>query len=115
MSSIAAKEVAKEVLETIGRGERPNLQKILKNKGYSSATARGGAKQVVESKSFQEVINPVVQSMILERDAAILRMKKVRNKAKYRDLTDATDKLTKNIQLLNGGKTSNDGVQLSWE
>lgn len=112
MGSIAAKAVAEEVLATIGRGEKPVLEKIAVQKGYSPKTARGNVKQIVETKSYQETIgnSPFVQAMIKERDEVIKRMQKTRGKAKYRDLTDALDKLTKNVQLLTGGKTENVGL-----
>lgn len=108
MSSIAAKQVAEEVLGTLGRGEMPNITKIAIKKGYTPKTANSGAVQA--TKTYQEAITPFVQAMIEERDAVIKRMKATRGKAKYRDLTDGIDKLTKNIQLLTGGKTENVGL-----
>jgi dihydroneopterin aldolase len=114
MSSIAAKEVAKEVLENLGKGKRPNLGKIARKKGYKDNTA-DNPKNITETQSYKDVINPVVKALEIERRAVIERLKKTRSKAKYRDLIDGLDKITKNIQLLNGGKTSNDGIQISWE
>ncbi len=86
----------------------------LRKAGYSSNTART-PKKMTNTKSYQDEINPVVKAMEAEREAIIKRLPKVRNAAKYRDLTDGLDKMTKNIQLLNGGKTSNEGLQISWE
>lgn len=114
MASIAAKEVAREVLETVGRGEMPILGKIIKKKGYAKHTA-DSPKQVTNTESYQSIIRPVVEAMEKERLAILARLPKVRSKAKYRDLIDGADKMTKNIQLLNGGKTSNEGMQISWE
>lgn len=114
MASIAAKNVAREVLETVRRGKRPVLGKIIRKHGYAKTTSTVPT-QVTNTKSYQEGIAPIVEAMMNERDEVIKRMKKIRNKAKYRDMTDALDKLTKNIQLLTGGKTDNSGMKISWE
>lgn len=50
---------------------------------------------------------PLVERLENERNAIIARLEKVRSKAKYRDLIDGLDKITKNIQLLTGGSTDN--------
>lgn len=115
MSSIAAKEVAKEVLETIGKGEKPNLGKIALKKGYTKASAKN-PQQITDTKSYKEIVDPVIKKMMMERERLLDAMsKKMLSKEKYRDMTDGFDKLTKNIQLLNGGKTSNDGIEISWQ
>lgn len=114
MGSLAAKEVAKEVLETIGKGKKPNLGKIARKKGYADNTA-DNPKLITETQSYQEVISPVVQALIDERDAVIKRLKKTRNKAKYRDLIDGLDKITKNIQLLTGGETERAKLNISFD
>ncbi len=105
MASVAAREVALEVLETIGRGKRPNLSEIAIKKGYSPTTAKAGL--VKKTLTYQRELAPLVASLELERDQIIKRMRRIRNQAKYRDLVDAFDKITKNIQLLTGGATSN--------
>lgn len=106
MASIDAKNVAKEVLETVGRGKKVILGKIIKRHGYAKNTA-DSPKQVTNTKSYKDIINPVVKAMERERDAILTRLPKIRNKAKYRDLVDGVDKLTKNIQLLSGRATTN--------
>lgn len=103
--SKAAIAVANEVLATLGNNQIPNIEKIVKGKGYSKNTARAGIVQ--KTKSYQSVIQPFVQKLIEERERAIDAMRGKISKAKYRDLTDAIDKLTKNVQLLTGGATSN--------
>lgn len=113
MGSIAARQVAEKVLETIGRGEKPSVRKIAPKFGYSETTADSG--QIQQTKTYQKTIAPVIKQLEIERNRAIKAMKGKISKAKYRDLVDSTDKLTKNIQLLNGGKTSNEGMVISWE
>lgn len=113
MASEAAKAVAREVLETVGKGQKPNISKIGPKHGYSKKSASQG--RIVQTKSYKEAIRPVIEQLEIERDRAIKMMKGKISKAKYRDLVDSADKLTKNIQLLNGGKTSSDEVKISWE
>lgn len=115
MASIAAKEVAKEVLENLGNGKKPNLGKIARKKGYADNTA-DNPKNITETESYKEVITPIVEAMERERARIISELSnKDLTKEKFRDLIDGLDKITKNVQLLNGGKTSNDGIQISWE
>ena len=106
MASIAAQEVGKEVLETVRRGKRPVLGEIIKKKGYALTTSTVPT-QVTRTKSYQQVVSPLVMQLEKERQAILDRLPKVRNKAKYRDLTDGLDKVTKTIQLLTGGATEN--------
>ena len=110
MGSLAAENVAKEVLESVGKGKRPVLRKIIKKNGYAQNTA-DSPKQVTETKSYQRIISPLVQQLEDERQAILKRMPEVRDKAKYRDLSDALDKTTKVLQLLTGGATENIAVK----
>ena len=109
MTSLAAEQVAKEVLGTIGKGEIPNITKIAIKKGYTPKTANSG--QVQKTKTYQSAIRPVVEMLEAERLAILERLPHVRDKAKYRDLTDGLDKITKTHQLLTGGATENIAVK----
>lgn len=115
MGSIAAREVAKEVLENLGKGKKISLRKIAVKKGYKQNTA-DNPKNITETKSYQDVISPIVKAMELQRQRALeaIGSRKL-TKDKTRDLVDLIDKLTKNIQLLTGGKTDNTGMQITWE
>lgn len=114
MTSIPAQEVAKEVIKSLGKSRKPVLRKIAVEKGYSQHTA-DTPKNITDTNSYKEIMNPVIEAFEKERQAIIERLPKVRNQAKYNHLVEGLDKLTKNIQLLNGGKTSNEGIQISWE
>lgn len=105
MASVAAKAVAQEVVETLGQGKIPNVTKIAERKGYSPRSARSGAIQ--KTKSYQAELKPLVERLEEERDAIVKALKSKRGKAKYRDLIDGLDKITKNLQLLTGGSTAN--------
>jgi hypothetical protein len=113
MASENAKAVAREVIETVRKGKKVNKGAIIRKHGYAKSVSVMPQK-VTETKSYKEEIAPIVLAMEQERDAAIKAMKKKRSKAKYRDMVDAVDKLTKNIQLLTGGKTSNDELVMRW-
>src|SRR3990167_2552773 len=104
MSSENAKNVAEDVIECMDNGDKIVFKEIMESRGYTKATAKN-PKNVKETKSYQLVIKPVISQMEEERQAVINRLKTTRNKAKYRDLMDALDKLTKNIQLLSGVPT----------
>lgn len=85
-------------------GNGGNKAEALRDAKYSPSVVDNPSK-VFDSPAVIPIMDSVVQAMIEERDAVLKLMKKKRGKAKYRDLTDGVDKLTKNIQLLNGGPT----------
>lgn len=103
MTSENAKAVALEVSETIRKGEKVVLGKIIR-KRYSQSTSES-PQIVTTTKSYQAVMKPIVEQLEAEREAIIARLRVTRNKAKYRDLIDGLDKTTKNIQLLSGEPT----------
>lgn len=105
MASVAAKEVAREVVGMVGKGKRPNITKIAISKGYSPKSANAG--KVQATKTYKAELAPLVTRLEQERDAIVEALKKKRGKAKYRDLIDGLDKVTKNLQLLTGKATAN--------
>lgn len=110
--SLNAQAVAKEIIATVGKGGKVNKGKIIKKHGYTDSMSRHPEK-ILETLSAKEIIDPFVGKMVRERDAAINAMTKKRGKANYRDLVDAADKLTKNIQLLSGRETENKSFNIS--
>lgn len=113
MASISAQEVAKEVIEKVRNGERPNLGDIIESKGYSKSTSTIPAK-VTRTKSYQAVMFPVVKALELERQRIIKALaNKDLEKERYKDLIDGLDKVTKNHQLLSGGATDRIVIPIS--
>lgn len=108
--SNSARAVAHEVIERVRKGKKVSVRAIAIRRGYSPSSA--SSNKVQNTKSYQEVIQPVIAQMERERQRAIDLMPKASKKAKYRDLVDATDKLTKNIQLLHGRSTSNVAISM---
>ncbi len=110
MSSISAQNVANDVLQTIRKNQKVKLGKIIVKNGYSEVTSKSPT-VVTKTKSYQKVVRPLVEQLERERQAIMDRLPKVRGKAKYRDLMDGLDKITKTHQLLTGGATENVAVQ----
>ena len=107
------KKLIKLITENLGNDEgTKSMYELMLAAGYSEESARQQSNTLA---GIREELQPIVQEMMEHRNAVIAHMKKSINKAKYRDLTDALDKLTKNIQLLSGGKTANDQIKITWD
>lgn len=114
MSSIAAKEVGKEVLETIRKGKRPILGKIIRKKGYALTTSTVPS-LVTETKSYKEITKPVLERYLKEEQRLLeAAEKKNLNKEQYRVIIDSLDKVRKQIQLLAGRRTGNETIVFNW-
>lgn len=105
-----ARAVAKEVIKKVRKGEKINMQEIQKKHGYSAKSAK--SMKVKETKTFKTEIKEIVKAMERERARAIELLRARSNKAKYRDLVDGLDKLTKNIQLLTGKETERNTLNI---
>ena len=112
MASENAKAIAEEVLGNLGKCEKVSVLKIAVKRGMKKKYANSG--QIQKTKTYRETIEknkkPILEQLFEERNRAIKALKGKISKAKYRDLTDAIDKLTKNIQLLSGKPTENLGI-----
>ena len=111
MGSIDAQNVAKEVLETLGKDKKVVLGKIIKKNGYKQNTA-DNPMNVTNTKSYQGVIQPVIkrwEEIRLKLTRELER--KDLTKESMRDITDTLDKINKNIQLLSGGATENINIK----
>lgn len=106
------KKLVKLITENLGsEGPAKTLERLMLDAGYSPESARQQSNILA---GIREELQPIVQEMMDHRTEVIAQMKSKINKAKYRDLTDALDKLTKNIQLLSGGKTASEEIRISW-
>lgn len=95
------------------KGETESLGKLMLKAGYSEASAHN-PKLIIESEAIQEALNPVVEDMEKERDRILRSIKtKDLSEERYKDLVDSIDKLTKNIQLLSGGDTDRQSVNIN--
>lgn len=87
---------------------------ILKALDYSPTCVHSPEK-VFQTQAAQEELKPIVDQMKAEREEVMKQAQQVRSGAKYRDLMDAMDKLTKNIQLLSGEDTEKATMTLTWD
>lgn len=108
MANIRQQKAIKELVEKGG-----SVGSAMRKAGYSPKTAKN-PKKLTETKAFKETVLPIVEALEKERDRAIKLMAKKIGKAGYRDLVDAADKITKNIQLLSGKETGKESVTFTW-
>ena len=87
------------------------MGKAMRKANYSKAYSKHPEK-LKRTKQFKEATQSIVKQLKKERQRAIARLSKTINKAKYRDLNDGIDKLTKNIQLLSGKSTAINKVEI---
>lgn len=112
MGSINAKNVAKDVSETIRKGKKVILGDIIKKNGYSESTSES-PQRVTETNSYKEEIKPIVSRWEQERDRLTSELeKRDLSKERYETVIKSIDIVTKNIQLLSGGKTENVGLDI---
>jgi len=113
MASENAKNVAHKVLESMGKGEKINLGKIIRSEGYSDNTA-DSPKQVTDTKSYKETINPFLEQLEAERNRILMEISiKDLDKERHTDLVRSLDTITKNVQLLSGKETERSGVSIN--
>ncbi len=110
MVTTKQKKAVQRIIENHG-----NVSKAMREAGYTDATAKNPS-NLTESKGFKKASDPFVQQMIAERQRLIDSLKTEElNEIRYKDKTDALDKLTKNIQLLSGEETDKVGHSVKVE
>lgn len=102
--TILQKRLANELILAIKNKDRVTMQALLEKVGYSKEVARAKPGEIIQSEGVQKELDPFIKILVAERNRAVGMMRRKISKAKYRDLVDAVDKLTKNIQLLSGGR-----------
>jgi len=109
MASEAAKQVAQEVILTVGNGSIPNKEKIQLKHGYSKVSARKG--KAIQTKTYKKELQPYVIRLEAFREKILTELEgKDLTKVRFKELNDALNKNTHDIQLLSGGSTENIGV-----
>lgn len=81
-----------------------SMYKMMLEAGYSEASAKQST-IFISGAGMQKELTPIVDELKRQRRKAIKRMAETVKNASYRDVNDAIDKLTKNIQLLGGKPT----------
>ena len=91
------------------------LGALLKEAGYTKATAKN-AYLIFNSKTIKEGIKDFISSLDDKRKQAITHITEPKlKKAPARELAYVVDVLTKNHQLLSGGKTESNEMVVKWE
>ncbi len=103
--------VARDVVETVQKGEKVVMSKILRRHGYSESTAASPV-QVTSRPAYKEEIRTYTEQLEQHRQNVLTAMmNKDLDTEQYRTLSDAQTKLTHDVQLLSGGKTENVGLE----
>lgn len=107
MASLNAQKVALKVSETIRKGKRVHLGKIIRENGYSLETSLSPT-LVTRTKSYKAIMKPLEEKLKYEIDRIANELSnKDLSKERYDTLATALDKLNKNYQLITGGATEN--------
>ncbi len=102
----------KRLVQNIGKAR--TKQELLEAAGYTKSYARAG--QIQHTEGYKKVMATIIEQLEQERQRIIDALKvKDLDKEKHRDLVDAMDKITKNIQLLSGGATERQSLTLSFD
>ena len=110
MTSLAAKAVAEEVIETIRKGKKPSVRQIAPKHGYTLETADSG--QIQQTQSFRSVIDPFVDRLKVHREKILVAMEsKDLTKEQYKVLSESMGKVNHDLQLFTGGATENIAVK----
>lgn len=106
------RKLVKLISENVGLRKPKTMMEILREAGYSESVARQQSSILV---GVREDLDPIVDELEKHRVEVVKRMRKEFSKARYRDLTDSLDKVTKNIQLLSGKATDrSENKVVSW-
>jgi len=113
MATLKQQRVVDILSESVRMNEFKSKGEILEKAQYADSSTKK-PKRILESKGVQEELQPIINEMIEHREEILKQMKTKINKAHYNQLSDAFDKMTKNIQLLSGGSTEN-VININWE
>lgn len=90
-------------------GKRKTLKELMLEAGYSESSATNP--QLIITEEMQSKISPVIDKMENIRTRALDRITDDKlDSASARDNASIADVMTKNTQLLSGGKTENIGI-----
>ena len=105
MASENAKAVAEDVLKKLNNSKKVVFKEIMEKRGYAEATIKN-PKNVTETKSFQEVVSPIVDRMKGIRDKIVAEMEiKDTSQERLSDLSTILKNINHDIQLLSGDPT----------
>ncbi len=103
-TSYAAQAVAKDVMDALRNGQKPNLQEIQLRHGYTKASAVTMA--ATKTQTYKRTMKPFLEQL-KEKQSEVLNYltPEKLNKATARDVVYCADLMTKNTQLLENKPT----------
>lgn len=110
MAKIRTEKQKKLVLlisENLGLAKPKTMMQMMLEAGYEESVARQQSSILV---GIREDLDPIVQRLIEHRERVMDQLTKKLSQAKYHNLVDAMDKLTKAIQLLSGKATEHTAI-----
>lgn len=111
-SSLRAQQVAKDVQKAILSGKIPAMGEIVEKRGYSKSTVIN-PKRVTKTTSYQEEMYNFAKELEKQRDRFLKEIAtRDLSGEELKVVTEALDKLNKNLQLATGGNTENIGISL---
>jgi hypothetical protein len=96
------RKLVKLLSENLGLKKPKTMLQMMLEAGYEESTAHQQTSILV---GIREELDPIVKKLIAHRERILTQLAKKLPQAKYRDLVDGLDKVTKNIQLLSGKPT----------
>lgn len=103
-NSMAARLVARDIINEVVNGRIPNKEQIQLKRGYAPTSARHG--KAVQTASYKDEINTFLAKLTKhQNDVLTAMMNKNLKKEKYKTLSDSLAKITHDTQLLSGGET----------
>ncbi len=104
--SYNALKVANEVKSKFLKGEKINLTDIQVRNGYTLSSAK--AHKAVKTKTYQQVLVPVIDRMLALRDKALRAIdSKELSKERLDSLVNLSKQMTHDSQLISGKSTEN--------
>lgn len=114
MSSENVKSVVKDIIKTVQKGGKINMQEIQKKHGYSVKSAK--AMKAKQTKTWQKEMKPFLTMLQDEISKIQLEMAgRDITEEKYKDLAEVLDRLNKQVQLATGGETERTKIIVTFD
>jgi phage terminase small subunit len=100
------KRVVAKIMENNG-----NVSKSMREVGYSKNFSKN-PQTLLESDGFKEAAFDYLKELEEQKKMTIKRLKEEMPEAKFGELSQHLDRVTKNIELLEGRNTENSGITI---
>lgn len=115
MATPKQQKFIKLLSENLGNGNTKTLGQIALEAGYSESMSES-PHQILQTLAVKEGMSSVVDDLAQLRQRALDELKaRDLSEERYADVVKGLDTLTKNHQLLTGGSTENNDINISWQ